>query len=480
MATRKIIDDSDDGDDANFAPSGDEADHIEATNTMAVTDMADRDNGVIDREMHAAQMALLMGTPPIEVVEAEEKHGYTETTGEGPQRPHEKGRTGLLQFSSQEVVKSPGMETGAGGSGKRKRKRGRSCEPEDMGGVESSLLTPGKVIHVRMGDDDDGDAVKDGDEWDAVKTKARKKRKEIEKSEGSEVLDGHASDYLDDVGLVKEQYKPRASRSRSGIGGEELIEPVDFSRRPEKVGKTTSKKTKKVAPIVQIAVRDEEFSAWRDDRQRRPDGEEARVKEARLKEQSKEEMAQLDVSMEKIDMQGRKKTGGVKEKVVADTERPKKRGRPKKSVPPEDDGQESSEDRPSHSKAEIPTDPPKHQRQDDEETVKPGALQRNKHECNDHSLELGASTPPGIINPDRTILGAKNDNPILSDHPREHSRSPPGMISEKAEPATPSKATTASPKGPTKHSPINSGKVSYRVGLSKRARIEPLLRIVRK
>ena len=49
-----------------------------------------------------------------------------------------------------------------------------------------------------------------------------------------------------------------------------------------------------------------------------------------------------------------------------------------------------------------------------------------------------------------------------------------------AAPETPRKSTTPAPKGPDKHSPISSGKVAYRVGLSKRARIAPLLRIMRK
>lgn len=35
-------------------------------------------------------------------------------------------------------------------------------------------------------------------------------------------------------------------------------------------------------------------------------------------------------------------------------------------------------------------------------------------------------------------------------------------------------------KGPTKHSPLKNAKVPYRVGLSRRSRIEPLLKIVRK
>ena len=39
---------------------------------------------------------------------------------------------------------------------------------------------------------------------------------------------------------------------------------------------------------------------------------------------------------------------------------------------------------------------------------------------------------------------------------------------------------TGNVKGPKGHSPLNSGKVAYRVGLSKRARIPPLLRSIKK
>jgi hypothetical protein len=46
--------------------------------------------------------------------------------------------------------------------------------------------------------------------------------------------------------------------------------------------------------------------------------------------------------------------------------------------------------------------------------------------------------------------------------------------------ATPSTKLDPKAKGPTKHSPINKPKVPLRVGLSKRARIEPLLKIKRK
>jgi hypothetical protein len=40
--------------------------------------------------------------------------------------------------------------------------------------------------------------------------------------------------------------------------------------------------------------------------------------------------------------------------------------------------------------------------------------------------------------------------------------------------------TQDSKKGPTQHSPLQSGKVAYRVGLSKKTRIAPLLKIIRK
>ena len=67
---------------------------------------------------------------------------------------------------------------------------------------------------------------------------------------------------------------------------------------------------------------------------------------------------------------------------------------------------------------------------------------------------------------------------------------PPKLSDKAASSPSPSKSKSVPPetpnnlgslfKGPDKHSPISSGKVSYRVGLSKRQRIAPLLRIVRK
>lgn len=64
----------------------------------------------------------------------------------------------------------------------------------------------------------------------------------------------------------------------------------------------------------------------------------------------------------------------------------------------------------------------------------------------------------------------------------DQSEAPPQTPSKPDQnPSTPVAGSTNTRKGPAKHSPISStSKVPYRVGLSKRARIAPLLKIVRK
>lgn len=47
------------------------------------------------------------------------------------------------------------------------------------------------------------------------------------------------------IGMPKEQYRPRASRSRAGLDNSELLVPVDFSKQPETVAKTTVKPRRK-------------------------------------------------------------------------------------------------------------------------------------------------------------------------------------------------------------------------------------------
>ncbi|KAL4898135.1 hypothetical protein BDV59DRAFT_166261 [Aspergillus ambiguus] len=64
--------------------------------------------------------------------------------------------------------------------------------------------------------------------------------------------------------------------------------------------------------------------------------------------------------------------------------------------------------------------------------------------------------------------------------PESNAQNPLPVTPKKSEPQTPD-PSSASNKGPTKHSPISTtSKVPYRVGLSRRARIAPLLKIVRR
>ncbi|KAE8377044.1 hypothetical protein BDV26DRAFT_293599 [Aspergillus bertholletiae] len=83
---------------------------------------------------------------------------------------------------------------------------------------------------------------------------------------------------------------------------------------------------------------------------------------------------------------------------------------------------------------------------------------------------------------------------LEADSENTHSESTPELTTNENPPETPKKSVReliapsmeigtsgkGANKGPGKHSPISTGKVPYRVGLSRRARIAPLLKIVRR
>jgi hypothetical protein len=90
--------------------------------------------------------------------------------------------------------------------------------------------------------------------------------------------------------------------------------------------------------------------------------------------------------------------------------------------------------------------------------------------------------------PDTTNTNTRDETPPLTENDSA-ANIPKAQSQDKALSKSEERATTPAPietpkkvatKGPTKHSPINSSKVKYRVGLSKKARIEPLLKFVRK
>jgi hypothetical protein len=99
--------------------------------------------------------------------------------------------------------------------------------------------------------------------------------------------------------------------------------------------------------------------------------------------------------------------------------------------------------------------------------------------------DVNTSHPIPVRPTDETISTPQKGNAIEDTHvPLTITESPP--IQKQQQPPTPTAQANpcreSNNRGPTKHSPINptGGKVKYRVGLSRRATIPPLLKIVRK
>lgn len=100
---------------------------------------------------------------------------------------------------------------------------------------------------------------------------------------------------------------------------------------------------------------------------------------------------------------------------------------------------------------------------------------------------------PGVPNPQSTevVLAISKENEVQrnvlceADSNKQPSQelagAPPTKMNPTASIAPPQQTPTKeAKKGPDQHSPLQSGKVPYRVGLSKRTRIAPLLKIIRK
>ncbi|KAL4903011.1 hypothetical protein BDW74DRAFT_157276 [Aspergillus multicolor] len=158
---------------------------------------------------------------------------------------------------------------------------------------------------------------------------------------------------------------------------------------------------------------------------------------------------------------------------------PKKRGRKRKKAPEQPEHEPDAQQAPEESKAsttnpkEMNTPQPKDT--DNEPSI--SVVLPTKNTIRIQSPEL--ANP--IIDEDQALpdfdLQEQQQPPSP---PKRSEHSPPAQ----QPPETPQKRTdpkTPSNKGPGKHSPISStSKVPYRVGLSKRARIAPLLKIIKR
>lgn len=322
------------------------------------------------------------------------------------------------------------------------------------------------------------------------------------------------------VGLPKEQYKPRPSRSRSTRNADSIVETVDFSKRPEVQAKARIKRSKTLGAAVKAdslielpsfpSAKPETDSAANNKskakRKRTVDSEST----SEAPKKAEEAVADKDTpgvenvhkalepditAVESLTepehpnslISGPDDTTqqAVVKQAVPDTEplanhpqpnaslqevsndkeatsMPKPRGRPRKT---------SSAPKPRKRRK---TDKPPIQ-PSEERTVSEAANQQTTNGNADPVTALaeqdGNKAPPNPV-PSTTTTRITEGKP--AENGKEPTPSPKQIIEELQTPKRPAK------KGPDKHSPLNSGKVPYRVGLSKRARIEPLLRIVRK
>lgn len=309
--------------------------------------------------------------------------------------------------------------------------------------------------------------------------KARKKTKVMDDEHG---MDETA------IGLPPEQYNPRPSRSRAGDAS--IFLPEDFSKRPESLAKVKRRKNRRKTTAFERPPEDSEEEAL------------AQVRDFIAQEGSSKPAADIDKHLlkpvedrlhESQNVEPMKKVGMTKRKGRSHVQENKEEHEP--VVAP------WSEEQPSKCKSSM-ANGTKHVREHGLskpiETEKPPPQDQNLLEIETaqlistqtssgrpasmkRKLSLSAIPHDGDDGGDPT----KCDSPVFQNPkkippPQQNptpSSSPSPIQQELRPPQTPPKSAST---GPDKHSPLNSSKVAYRVGLSKRARIEPLLRIVRK
>ncbi len=311
--------------------------------------------------------------------------------------------------------------------------------------------------------------------------KARKKTKVMD--------DGHGMDEIA-IGLPPEQYNPRPSRSRSGHGDASLFLPEDFSKRPESLAKLKRRKNRRKTTAFERPPEDseEEAIAQVQDfiRQEGSSKPAADIVKPSLK--PVEERLRGLQSVEQMKKVGTAKRKGKRhvqesieeyEPVVA----PFSEELPSKGISSTANSTKHVQEHGLSKRIETEKPPPQHQSLLEIETGQlistqtssngPASLKRKLSlSANPHDGDDGGDP----TNSDRPVSQNPENNPPPQQNPTPSS-SPSPIKQQLRPPQTPPKSAST---GPDKHSPLNSSKVAYRVGLSKRARIEPLLRFVRK
>lgn len=301
--------------------------------------------------------------------------------------------------------------------------------------------------------------------------------------------DKHGMDEIA-IGLPPEQYIPRPSRSRSGHGDASLFLPEDFSKRPESLVKLKRRKNRRKTTAFERPPEDSEEEAIaqvrdfiRQEAISKPAADIGKPSlkpiEERLRElQSVEPMKKAGTTKRKGRHQVQENIEEY-EPVVA----PFSEEQPSKGTSPTANSTKHVHEHDLSKIIETEKPPPKHQNLLEIETAQliPTHTSSSRPASMKRKLSLSATSHDdddgGVItSSDRPVSQTPQKIPPPQQNPTPCS-SPSPIKQQLRLPQTPPKPAST---GPDKHSPLNSSKVAYRVGLSKRARIEPLLRIVRK
>ena len=269
-----------------------------------------------------------------------------------------------------------------------------------------------------------------------------------------------------DIGIPKERYQPRPSKRRSGAGDGEILVPVDFSKRPEAIGKGKRKtKRHKTTAFQELLPLDED------------EDEEVKVIPNPRFEIPEKKLPKMSTAGDRTDTEKNDSTDQIRPEIQPESKQAakstsqKKRGRPKKVVTNLSEETVMDETEGEHDQDNTETEEPKSRKRTKPKEV-PAPIIDDQNSNNDDA----PATEDGPEDPPANILSVSKNNINLVAKPS----SATSPIKANPPPETPRQSTTPAPKGPDKHSPISSGKVAYRVGLSKRARIAPLLTIMRR
>ncbi|KAK2754844.1 hypothetical protein FQN54_006737 [Arachnomyces sp. PD_36] len=350
------------------------------------------------------------------------------------------------------------------------------------------------------GDDDDDDMVIIQPKRRASRTlsHSNKPRDEPETQVVEEQQPNNsASTNSDEIDMPpKEQYKPRPSRSRGKPVEPEPEPPVNEPKKKKiKRGKTTSVMLKKA---VESDVEDD--VVWVDEK---PTGVVFRdpILPARRKAKQSRESS-VYVEHDVVPDEEESPTTNLdtepaqearKEKLLDDTQ-----GKPAETTkpPPKKRGRKPKKAKEAAVPIETPIEDQKTERKGEEVSkAKMDIVPEDDGATAPQDEPQDKLTPDSPKNPEDIELSntPEAEEPKPSPSPTVHSKTktPPPLETPKKQTTTTTTSTEAqetmtppnpaSLKGPDKHSPISTtGSVPYRVGLSRRANIAPLLKIVRK